>query len=231
MLGLLEWNHSRHRIHADTTSATAESQRTTARQRGGGSQHIRHTGHVGTERHQPLPADGLTLRWDPWAGGDGEEVVLRWDNEAWTVSGHSMAARVQWVLRLSPLWQVRQFLLFRDLEMPDLWLGTDGGGRWGEVNGAHRPDLDGATDIIVGCSGFDYAPLLRRTPVDIGQGITAPIIRVDTDTLGLSIVVHTLARTAESSWEITDHEAGDTWTLDVDQHGIPTDIVDRHRRR
>ena len=186
---------------------------------------------MGTERHQPLPADGLTVRWDPWAGGDGEEVVLRWDNEAWTVSGHSMAARVQWVLRLSPLWQVRQFLLFRDLEMPDLWLGTDGGGRWGEVNGAHRPDLDGATDIIVGCSGFDYAPLLRRTPVDIGQGINAPIIRVDTDTLGLRIVPHTLARTAESSWEITDHEADDTWTLDVDQHGIPTDIVDRHRRR
>ena len=117
------------------------------------SQIIRHTGAVRDDPLEPLPADGLTLRWDPWNGGEGEEVVVRWDNEAWTVSGHSMAERVQWVLRLSPLWQIRQFLLFRDLEMPDLWLGTDGGGRWGEVNGAHRPDLDGATDVIVGCSG------------------------------------------------------------------------------
>ena len=28
-------------------------------------------------------------------------------------------------------------------------LGTDGRGRWGEVNGAHRPELDGATDVAL----------------------------------------------------------------------------------
>ena len=42
---------------------------------------------------------------------------------------------------------MRQFLLFRDLDEPDLWLATDGTGRWGEMNGAHRPELDGCYDV------------------------------------------------------------------------------------
>jgi len=195
------------------------------------SQIIGHTGAVRDDPLEPLPADGLTLRWDPWNGGEGEEVVVRWDNEAWTVSGHSMAERVQWVLRLSPLWQIRQFLLFRDLEMPDLWLGTDGGGRWGEVNGAHRPDLDGATDVIVGCSGFDHTPLLRRAPLSVGEGISSRVVRVDTETLGLVVVEHTACRIAPTTWEITDTATGDSQRLEVDHHGIPTDVDGVYRRR
>ena len=91
-----------------------------------------------------LPADGWTARWDGWDGQASEELTLRWENEAWTASGLVTGENIQYVVRLSPLWEVRQFLLFRDLDEPDLWLGTDGI-RWGEVNGSHREELTGAT--------------------------------------------------------------------------------------
>ena len=61
----------------------------------------------------------------------------------------------------SPLWQVRQFLLFRDMEQPDLWLGTDGHGRWGELNAAHRPELDGALDVTIAGSPFVHSIPIR----------------------------------------------------------------------
>ena len=78
-------------------------------------------------------------------------MTITWENEAWTASGVVGAPGehndVHYVLRISPTWHVRQFLLFRDVDEPDLWLGTDGNGRWGEINGAHRPDLDGCVDL------------------------------------------------------------------------------------
>ncbi len=58
------------------------------------------------------------------------------------------------MIRLSATWQVRQFLLFRDLDEPDLWLGADGTGRWGEMNGAHRHDLAGCTDVELTVTPF-----------------------------------------------------------------------------
>ena len=70
------------------------------------------------------------------------------------ISGVVSRERVQYVLRLSASWQVRQFLLFRDLEDPDLWLATDGTARWGEMNGAHRIELDGCYDITMNCTPF-----------------------------------------------------------------------------
>ncbi|MFZ9884781.1 MAG: putative glycolipid-binding domain-containing protein, partial [Ilumatobacteraceae bacterium] len=74
-------------------------------------------------------------------------VELRWENEGWTAEGTLGSDNAQFVLRLSAGWTVQQCLLFRDLEDPDLWLGTDSHGRWGEMNGAHRTELDGCTDI------------------------------------------------------------------------------------
>ena len=98
--------------------------------------------------HEPA---GHVAAWATWDGDGIETTTLRWENEGWTVSGEVGDAadreRIQYVLRLSATWQVRQFLLFRDLDEPDLWLATDGGGRWGEMNGAHRTELDGCTDI------------------------------------------------------------------------------------
>ena len=73
-----------------------------------------------------FPADGYTARWQTWEGDGDETVTLRWENEAWTAIGEVTRERVSYVVRLSPTWQVRQFLLFRDLDEPDLWLGADG---------------------------------------------------------------------------------------------------------
>ena len=54
-----------------------------------------------------------------------ETLSLSWDNEAWTAVGRVGRERVEYVLRLAPTWHVRQFLLFRDLDDPDLWLAID----------------------------------------------------------------------------------------------------------
>ena len=62
-----------------------------------------------------------------WEGDEVEVTEFRWENEGWTISGQVARERVQYVVRLSASWQVRQFLLFRDLEDPDLWLATDNG--------------------------------------------------------------------------------------------------------
>ena len=88
------------------------------------------------------------------------------------------------MVRLSPLWQVRQFLLFRDLDEPDLWFGTDGHGRWGEMNGAHRPDLDGGTDLAFGCTPFDHLAPIRREG-DAGT-IAVPALQIDVETLHIN---------------------------------------------
>src|SRR5215213_5444380 len=103
--------------------------------------------------YQAFSADGYVARWTPWdrpTDEVGEPVhealTIAWDNEAWTASGIVGREQVHYVIRISPTWQVRQFLLFRDMDDPDLWLGTDGHGHWGEINGAHRNELDGCFD-------------------------------------------------------------------------------------
>ena len=94
-----------------------------------------------------------------------EVLTLRWENEGWTASGEVGRERIHYVIRLSPTWQVRQFLLFRDLDDPDLWLATDGHARWGEMNGAHRPELDGCHDIDLACTPFTNTLPIRRLPL------------------------------------------------------------------
>jgi hypothetical protein len=80
-------------------------------------------------------ADGLETSWSTWDGNHTETLRLTWDNEAWTAIGKVGKEQVEYVLRLAPTWHVRQFLLFRDLEDPDLWLAIDAQHRWGEING------------------------------------------------------------------------------------------------
>jgi hypothetical protein len=176
-------------------------------------------------------ADGYAAGWSSRHGALPDETVeqvsLRWENEAWTVTVQLPRWRADAVLRLSPLWQVRQFMLFRDLEQPDLWLGTDGHGRWGEVNGAHRPDLDGAVDIAVSGSVFGHAIPIRRLPLAPGEAAQITVLTVDVDTLGVLPVVHTYARLDERRWGV---DTGDEQhEFDVDEHGVPLDIADARR--
>lgn len=175
-----------------------------------------------------FPADGYTARWSTWDRAHVEELELRWDNEAWTAAGRVGRERIEYVIRLSPFWHVRQFLLFRDLSEPDLWLGTDGQGRWGEMNGAHRPDLDGSRDLGLSCTPFTYTLPIRRLPLDIGDAIELPILTVDVETLAATPVVHVYERRGPHTWRVSAE--GDRVEFDVDEHGVALDVAGAFRR-
>jgi hypothetical protein len=190
---------------------------------------------------EALPADGLVARWsaegDPAV--DGHEVVtLRWDNEAWTATGRVGRERVEYVLRISPLWQVRQFLLFRDLDEPDLWLGTDGHGHWGEVNGTHRPELDGAVDIVLACSPFPLTLPVRRLDLAVGGSGEVGALAVDVETLQVERVRVGYERVDARRWRATTATSGTDSATDaastvefaVDDHGLPRDVPGAFRR-
>lgn len=175
-----------------------------------------------------FPADGYTARWNRADGEGGEELTLRWENEGWTAHGELSGERVTYVMRLSPTWQVRQFLLFRDLADPDLWLGTDGGGRWGEVNGAHRPDLDGCTDVHLDVTPFSVTIPIRRLSVEVGDGMALRAARVDIETLGVVPAHLRYRRLAERTWQLATD--GSEVAFDVDEYGLPHDLPGRFLR-
>ncbi|HEY5664258.1 MAG TPA: putative glycolipid-binding domain-containing protein [Ilumatobacter sp.] len=175
-----------------------------------------------------FPADGFEARWETWDGGHRESLSLAWDNEAWTATGAVEREQVQYVIRLSPRWQIRQFLLFRDLPEPDLWLGTDGQGRWGEINGAHRTDLDGAYDLAMRCTPFTLTLPIRRHPLAEGDSIELIILEIDVATLGVVTVPHTFERTGARSWRVAAD--GESTRFDVDEFGVAIDVEGRFRR-
>ena len=181
-----------------------------------------------------LPAvssDGLDLTWETWDGAFTEELSLRWENEAWTASGNVGRERVQYVLRLAPTWRVRQFLLFRDLEEPDLWLATDGHNRWGEMNGAHRTELDGCLDIELSCSPFPVTVPIRRLPLAVGHGADLPVVTVDVETLAVVPAHRRFEHLAENRWRVSDTTSGEAVEFEVDGLGVVVDQPGRFRRR
>ena len=181
--------------------------------------------------HDAFPADGFEAAWETVDGAHTEHLSLRWDNEAWTASGRVGAHDVEYVIRLSPLWQVRQFLLFRDLEEPDLWLGTDGAGRWGEVNGAHRPELDGTRDITLACTPFGHVLPIRRLPLEVGHAAEIRVLDIDVETLGVVPIEVVYERLGERRWHVRRPDtAGGDVDFEVDHHGVPTDVPGRFRR-
>jgi hypothetical protein len=199
-----------------------------------------------------FPADGFTARWQRWDADGDETLQLRWENEGWTAVGEVSRERVTYVMRLSPLWQLRQFLLFRDLDEPDLWLGTDGSGRWGEVNGNHRTDLDGCADIELACTPFTAAVTIRRHQLEIGDSIDVRTALVDTETLGITSRQRRFTRHTARRWSVgalpapgnsgdrvadtvdsdtVDNHTVDSYMFDIDEFGLPQDIEERFRRR
>lgn len=181
-----------------------------------------------TAPHDPFPADGFAARWADWSGDHDEELALTWDNEGWTASGRVTRHEVHYVVRLSPLWQVRQFLLFRDLDEPDLWIGTDGHGRWGEINGAHRVDLDGGIDIAMACTPFGHTIPIRRLGLAVGAESPTVVLDIDVDTLGIVPAAALYRRIDDDSYEVV--RADGTERFEVDNHGVPTDIEPHFRR-
>ncbi len=184
--------------------------------------------------YSAFSADGHTARWATWQGDGEETTTLTWENEGWTISGQVSRENVQYVLRLSPSWQVRQMLLFRDLDEPDLWLATDGGGRWGEMNGAHRTELDGCYDVSLACTPFTETLPIRRLPLLDGHSAELPVVVIDPETLEVHAVNHRYTRLAFDRWRFErSGDAGDTEftaEFEVDQHGLVLDYPGRFRR-
>ncbi|MFZ9628147.1 MAG: putative glycolipid-binding domain-containing protein [Ilumatobacteraceae bacterium] len=173
-----------------------------------------------TAAHDPT---GHVVRWRTADGQHLETTTIRFENEGYTVTGVVGSERIEYVLRLSSAWQVRQFILFRDLEEPDLWLATDGHGRWGEMNGAHRTELDGCYDIDLRCTPFTHSLAVRRLPLLDGHSAEIPVITIDTETLEVRAEPHRYTCHDSHHWTIGRAE-GDI-EVELDEHGL---VVDQH---
>lgn len=153
------------------------------------------------------------MRWDSWDQSTHEQLTLGWENGGWTADGLVAGPDIHYVIRLDEQWQMRQFLLFRDLDEPDLWLVTDGTGRWAEMNGERRPELDGCVLIDLTCTPFTTGLALRAVAdMDVGSVATIDTIGVDPETLA---VVHTrtiVERPSADGWRV----AGADLTTDAD---------------
>ncbi len=175
-----------------------------------------------------FPSDGFDAHWSTWDGAHAEHLSLCWENEAWTASGRVGREQVEYVIRLSPLWQIRQFMLFRDVDQPDLWLGTDGHGRWGEVNGAHRTELDGALDLSLPCTPFSHTLPIRRHPLLIGDSVELTVIEIDVESLATIPVQVKYTRLTRRDWELT--RSGVATQFEVDEYALPHHIEGSFRR-
>jgi hypothetical protein len=177
-----------------------------------------------------FPSDGYTARWRTWDHEHLETVTLRWENEGWTATGEVGREAVTYVIRLSATWQVRQFLLFRDLDEADLWLGADGTGRWGEMNGAHRHDLAGCTDIQLAVTPFASSIPIRRLTLDVGERADVVAALVDVGTLGIVPVQQRFERLTARRFRRTDLDSGEVIEFNVDTYGLVHDEPDAYRR-
>lgn len=184
-----------------------------------------------TAAHSP---EGHQVQWKTWAGDGLETTTIRWENEGFTVSGAVGDApgreHIQYVVRLNASWQVRQFLLFRDLEEPDLWLATDGSGRWGEMNGAHRTELDGCYDVDLDCTPMTQTLPIRRLPLLDGDSAELPVVTIDSDTLAVVSDLHRYTRIGARRWQHERAEHGITTEFEVDQFGLVVDYPTLFRR-
>jgi hypothetical protein len=171
----------------------------------------------------------VTAEWSGW-DGDGHEVLhLGWESGGWTADGVVTGADIHYVIRVDERWKLRQFLLFRDLPDPDLWLGVDPAGRWGEINGARRPELDGCTAVDLSCTPFTNTLPIRRLRIEVGDHADLKVARVDHDTLEVTAEQQRYTRLALDRWRYED-SSGFTADLEVDEHGLVRDYPTLFRR-
>jgi hypothetical protein len=148
----------------------------------------------------------------------------------WTAVGRVGRERVEYVLRLAPTWHVRQFLLFRDLEDPDLWLAIDARHRWGEINGSYRSEFDGCADVELACTPFTATVPIRRLALDIGDTAEVDVIDIDVETLATVRRPVRYERVADRSYRRTTLTTGDAREFEVDEFGLVVDELNRFRR-
>lgn len=157
-------------------------------------------------------------------------VELRWENEGWTAEGTLGIDNAQFVLRLSAGWTVQQCLLFRDLDDPDLWLGTDSHGRWGEMNGAHRTELDGCTDIDFVHTPFTNCIPIRRLPLLVGHSATISVAVIDIETLGITKQTQQYTKVSPNTWRYFSTASNCEVEATVDEFGFIVDEPNRFLR-
>ena len=157
-------------------------------------------------------------------------VALRWENEGWTAEGTLGSDNAQFVLRLSAGWVVQQCLLFRDLDEPDLWLGTDSHGRWGEMNGAHRTELDGCTDIDFVNTPFTNCIPIRRLPLLVGHSATISVAVIDVETLGITKQTQQYTKVSPNTWRYFSVAANSEVEARIDEFGFVVDEPNSFQR-
>ncbi len=162
----------------------------------------------------------LHVVWASWEGHTSEDFALRWDNGGWVAEGTVTGLDVQYIMRLGPDHDLRQFLLFRDLEDPDLWLVTDGAGRWGEMNGGEREDLRDCTTVSLGCSPSTTLTTIRALTLDIGEQTSVLAATIDVETLSVVPAEHRYTRLDERRWELSVPRFDFAVVLDVDETGV-----------
>jgi hypothetical protein len=111
------------------------------------------------------------------------------------------------------------------MEEPDLWLATDGHGRWGEMNGAHRTELDGCIDIDFVNTPFTNSIITHRLPLHVGHTADLNVITIDVETLEVESMPQRYTRHDEFSWEYTSLLTGQQHAARVDEFGF---VVDEH---
>jgi hypothetical protein len=172
----------------------------------------------------------ITAEWSGWDGSGHELLTLGFETGGWTADGVLTGGDdIHYVVRLDERWRLRQFLLFRDLPEPDLWLGVDEQGRWGEVNGAHRPELAGCTAVDLACTPFTNTLPIRRHRIEVGDHAEVLVARVDHETLGVTPERQRYTRLAPYRWRYED-ESGFSAELEVDDQGLVRDYPELFRR-
>jgi len=180
--------------------------------------------HAGSPAHySALPASGHRASWTHVVEPHSSHVDLLWENEGWTANGVLGSENAHFVIRMSAMWVVQQFLLFRDMEEPDLWLATDGHGRWGEMNGDHRTELDGCIDIDLPGTPFTNSILIHRLPLHVGHSSTQNVITVDIETLGVTVVPQMYTRLDNHRWQYISLLQDKTVEVSVDEFGFVID--------
>ena len=101
----------------------------------------------------------------------------------------------------------------------------------GEINGAHRTDLDGCEDIELPASAFAPTVPLRRLPRGVGASAEVAIVVVAVETLAAVPATRRYTRVGERRWRRWRGETGESDEFDVDDHGLVLDEAGRSRRR
>jgi hypothetical protein len=175
-----------------------------------------------------MRAQQVVAGWESWDGATTERMHLGFENGGWTADGVVTGVDIHYVVRLSADWEVRQFLLFRDAEEPDLWLATDAEGNWGEVNGAYRDDLAGCTSVGLVCTPFTSTLPIRHLALDVGESAELLVAMVDPESLQVQPMPHRFTRVRERRWVLDDGRRAHQ--LVVDEHGLVIEFPETFRR-